>query len=313
MAADREPPRKRAFTLASRIPWLATKDRFANARFAERAESLAPDGTPKLVAVAEGDSWFDYPPHLDLIDHVQALGYLNIWRESHYGDRLEQMAGQQLERTLVAIREHRPDAFLLSCGGNDIMGADGGVFGRYLRPASSRASLADPYLDRSSIKAVFFDEFRPRLNRVFEAVLESAATAGKPDLKVFIHGYDYGFPDGRALLGHTVPRLVPGPWLAPALLDRGYLRSLRPSATEIRAGHAALKEVIDYYNVFLQELADEWSGSVVCIDLRGLLPDRKRHWANETHPTESGFALLARRMEAAARQNTRRDDSRGSR
>jgi hypothetical protein len=45
---------------------------------------------------------------------------------------------------------------------------------------------------------------------------------------------------------------------------------------------------------------------VVCVDFRGLLPDRKRHWANETHPTESGFALLARRMDEAVRRYARR-------
>ena len=65
-------------------------------------------------------------------------------------------------------------------------------------------------------------------------------------------------------------------------------------------------EAIDYYNVFLQKLADEQGGSVVHVDFRGLLPDRKRHWANETHPTASGFALLAQRMDAAVRRSTRR-------
>jgi hypothetical protein len=161
-------------------------------------------------------------------------------------------------------------------------------------------------LDRAGIKAAFDDRFRPRLTRIFETVLATAAAAGKPDLRIFVHGYDYGFPDGRALLGHTIPGLVPGPWLAPALMEHGYLKSLRPSAAEIRAGHAAMKEVIDYYNVFLQELVDEQAGRVVHVDLRGWLPDRKRHWANETHPTESGFALLARRMDEAVRRYARR-------
>lgn len=307
MDADRKPPRKRGFSLASRIPWFQTKDRFANEHFTERAEIPAPDGTAQIVAVAEGDSWFDYPPHLDLIDQVQALGYLNVWRESHYGDTLEKMADRQLGRTLAAIRSCRPDVLLLSCGGNDIMGANGGMFGRHLRRAASRTAPTDPYLNREGIKAAFYGQFGPRLETLFDAVLQAAAAAGKPDLKIFIHGYDYGFPDGRALLGHTVPGLVPGPWLAPALMEHGYLKSLRPSAAEIRAGHGALKEAIDAYNIFLQELADRRSGRVVHVDFRGALTDRKRHWANETHPTESGFALLARRMDAAVRRNMRRD------
>jgi hypothetical protein len=133
-----------------------------------------------------------------------------------------------------------------------------------------------------------------------------AADAGKPDLRILIHGYDYGYPDGRALLGHTIPRFVPGPWLAPALLEHGYLKSLQPSAAELPAGHPALREAIDAYNIFLQALADEWSGKVVHVDLRGTLSDRKRHWANETHPTEPGFALLARRMDAAVKRYARR-------
>jgi hypothetical protein len=307
MRTDGKPPRKRAFTLAAHLPWLATKDRFANARFAERADALAPDGSRQIVAVAEGDSWFDYPPHLDLIDHLQALGYVNVWRESRYGHTLEGMWQEQLPGTLAVIREHRPDVFLLSCGGNDIMGANGGVFGSYLRPAASRSTAADPYLERAGIKAAFEERFRPQLKDIFEQVLDTAAAVGKPDLRIFVHGYDYGFPDGRALFGHTVPGLVPGPWLAPALRDHGYLKSLRPSAAEIRAGQAALKEAIDAYNVFLQRLADEFDGNVVHVDFRGLLPDRKRHWANETHPTASGFALLARRMNEAVREGARRE------
>jgi hypothetical protein len=306
MAHDGKPRRRPAPTLASRIPWFATKDRFGNGRFVERSQLIAPDGLQRIVAVAEGDSWFDYPPHLDLIDQLQALGYLNVWRESHYGDCLAEMCDGQMDATLEAIREYRPDVFLLSCGGNDIMGANGGMFGRYLRPATPRASPADGYLDRAGIRAAFYDEFRPWLRKVFAAVFEAAEAADKPDLRIFVHGYDYGFPDGRALLGHTVPYLVPGPWLAPALMAHGYLRSLRPSSAEIQIGHSAVKELIDYYNLFLQELVDEFAGRVVCIDLRGSLPDRKRHWANETHPTESGFALLAQRMDAAVRQYVQR-------
>jgi lysophospholipase L1-like esterase len=306
MRAEPKPPRKRARTFASHLPWFETKERFCNARFAERAESLAPDDLPRIVAVAEGDSWYDYPPHLDLIDQLQARGYLNVWRESHYGDCLEAMCDQQIDRTLRATREQRPDVFLLSCGGNDIMGANGGMFGRYLRPAAARASPADRYLDRPEIEAAFRSGFRPRLDRVFDAILGAAAAAGKPDLKIFVHGYDYGFPDGRALLGHAVPRLVPGPWLAPALVAHGYLKSLRPSAAEIAVGHAAMKELIDQYNVFLQDVADDWSGRVVYVDFRGLLSDREQHWANETHPSEEGFALLARRMDAVVRKSMRR-------
>jgi phospholipase/lecithinase/hemolysin len=90
------------------------------------------------------------------------------------------------------------------------------------------------------------------------------------------------------------------------LRQHGYLKSLRPSAAEIRAGQAALREAIDYYNVFLQGLADEHGGNVVHVDLRGSLPDRRRHWANETHPTASGFALLARRLDSAVRRGVRR-------
>jgi lysophospholipase L1-like esterase len=302
MPADPTPPRSRRRSLVSRLPWFATKERFANARFAERAESFAPDGLPQIVAVAEGDSWFDYPPHLDLLDQLQVHGYVNVWRESNYGHTLQQMALEQLGPTLAAIRACRPDVFLLSCGGNDIMAANGGVFARYLQAAGSRASPADPYLNRASIKAAFEGQFRPWLVKLFEEVRQAAEAVGKPDLKIFIHGYDYGFPDGRALLGHTVPGLVPGPWLAPALMEHGYLKSLRPSAAELRTGHAAMKEAIDYYNVFLQELADEQEGRVVHVDLRGALPDRKRHWANETHPTESGFALLAQRMDEVVRR-----------
>ncbi|HVE51391.1 MAG TPA: GDSL-type esterase/lipase family protein, partial [Casimicrobiaceae bacterium] len=264
--------------------------------FEARRRGLASDGKPRIVAVAEGDSWFDYPLHFDLLDLLQSLGDVSVWRVSHYGHTLQQMQAEgHLEETLAAVRNLAPDVFLLSCGGNDIMGCERNVFDCFLCAADTRAHPADPYLSEDQIQRIFHEEFAPLLESIFKKVLEEATKAGRPDLRIFMHGYDYGFPDGRGLV-EPVPRLLAGPWLAPPLHRCGYFTSLRPTLDELAVGHAAIKELIDYYNRFLQELAEKRNGQVIYVDLRGTLSARREHWANETHPSESGFGYLGRRL-----------------
>lgn len=94
-----------------------------------------------LILVAEGDSWFDYPLRRDVLDFLIADGYA-IKRFSKYGDTLDNMvygSGYDINKKTGkithkgpvslhevhnAVKELKPSFFLLSAGGNDIVGEE---------------------------------------------------------------------------------------------------------------------------------------------------------------------------------------------
>jgi hypothetical protein len=281
------------------------KESFGNDAFGERARRVAPDDAPPIVAVAEGDSWFDYPLTLDFLDHLQASDWVNVWRESHFGHKLADMAGAQLDATIAQVQAVRPDVFLLSCGGNDIMGS-AELLRQVIRPAGARARPSDPYLDHAALKAQF-GVLRRHLDTLTGRVLAAAEAVGRGDLRILVHGYDYAFPDGRAVLpAPLVGRLLPGPWLSPALVHHGYLKSPTPRAGELPAAVAVVRELMDAWNAELSEFAEQRDGAVVHVNLLGSLPDRRKHWHNETHPNEAGFGIVAGKMLAEVLRVTRR-------
>lgn len=274
----------------------AYKRLFANETFDQRARQLAPDDAPPIVAVAEGDSWFDYPLVLDFLDHVQAGGWINVWRESHFGHTLAQMhSSLQLDRTLEQVTRLKPDVFLLSCGGNDIMGASG-LLRQVIVPSAQRRRPSDPYLDAARLEEVLRRSLLRQLGDFVKKVFAAADRAGLTDMPILIHGYDYAFPDGRSLVPPPLDALLPGPWLSPALHAGGYLKSVRPRVAEVEIAVAVVRELMDAWNLALDELEREWGGRVVHVNLLGSLPDRLKHWANETHPNEVGFRIVAQKL-----------------
>ena len=89
---------------------------------------------PQERLVAEGDSWFDYLPGLDILDHLKWEHGYKIKKHSDGGDTLENMVygteyrrnwnrrTPQINETLDAIKKYQPKVFLFSGGGNDFAG-----------------------------------------------------------------------------------------------------------------------------------------------------------------------------------------------
>ena len=123
-------------------------DRYAAARVvkaAKMAASAAAEGVAAAAAplqlVAEGDSWFAYPPGWDLINQIRGLGY-RVENVGRAGSLLEDMVlgwhndfdqpiadfferdPSQLFETARLVEEYRPRALLFSGGGNDIAGPE---------------------------------------------------------------------------------------------------------------------------------------------------------------------------------------------
>ena len=88
-----------------------------------RAAAAAATG-PTLVA--EGDSWFDYPPGMDILDNLKIYDGYSIVKLATAGDTLENMVfgtslnrdftlvTLELDKALQSVSTHRPKAVLFS-------------------------------------------------------------------------------------------------------------------------------------------------------------------------------------------------------
>lgn len=270
----------------------------------DRRGVAAAGGSAGLL-VAEGDSWFDYSlfdavPRVDIIDDLRELHGWRVEHVAHKGDNLENIAYDEdqvraLLKTLKRLRDKddRPDALLLSGGGNDLAGPE---FALLLEHAAS---------ERGAVNAVILDELvdqrlRAALTAWVGAVTRACEKYYGDRVPIVVHGYAHAVPDGRGYLGGA--GLLPGPWLAPAFDRKRYHEDLA-ARTKVMA------TVIDRFNVMLESACESPSfRHVTYVDLRGVLRsgrNYRRFWANELHPTSRGFELVADAINKALRAATR--------
>jgi lysophospholipase L1-like esterase len=257
--------------------------------------------TAGLRGVAVGDSWFDYIPARllgpgDVLDCLVSTGQFNIYRTAKAGDTVEDMVWgtdfwsctwdprlkHQLSDAIDAIRTTQPNFFLFSGGGNDIAGD---TFADYLDHAAYGGSA----LRQESLSFLINSYLRAAFRALFDEV--QRAKAGLP---IFFHGYNYPVADGRAVINGPLGFHWIGPWLRPALAKK-------------RIDHAqfaaVLTSLIDMYNAMLSSLHDP-GRNIFYVDLRNSLrtlygkdPDGyQKAWANELHPSNEGFKLIARKF-----------------
>src|SRR5262245_52015362 len=116
-----------------------SRDQIDRIKLAARTASKAPPlphapPDPIGLVIAEGDSWFDYPPGLDILDLLHRNHGLRIERYSKAGYTLENMvygtrlptlfddATPTIEPLIARIAQVKPRVFLFSGGGNDVAG-----------------------------------------------------------------------------------------------------------------------------------------------------------------------------------------------
>ena len=255
----------------------------ARRALAERA------GESRGVLVAEGDSWFDYPFHDVLKELDDAFGW-EIEQVAHKGDTVESMAydGGQLDDFVRAIervvrRGQVPHAILVSGGGNDVAGD---WFGMLLNHRSSPVYG----LNLDIVEGLLETRIRVAYTTILSAVTATCESLLGARVPILLHGYDYPVPDGRGVLGGW--GWLPGPWLAPGFLEKGY--------EDINERIGVARDLIERFYAMLGEVvATPAFSHVKLVDIRGTLSvdlqnDRyKGWWANELHPTRAGFTKVA--------------------
>ena len=225
----------------------------------------------RTIILSEGDSWFDYPLCLNIIDLLDDERRFAIKRLEFSGDTVKNMIGSAgsfggLNSLSEVVGHERPRFVLFSGGGNDIVGKE-------LKDAiKTFDSTQSPewHLDTPkwrSLKAGVEEGYRKLIKTI------------GPLAPVIAHGYDNIIPSDRPVRYDGIA--VGGPWVFPEM-ERAEI----PANMQIRIA----KAMMEWFNNLLSELGDEFPALFAHIDLRGTLsPD---DWGNEIHPSRSGFKLV---------------------
>jgi hypothetical protein len=255
---------------------------------AHRQDVAAAPG--KLNLIADGDSWFDYPladeipvPSDTIVQLRDLLGEkARILSLAHYGLAMTDMMGvskrQLLEQQLRNGDNGRFAAILFSGGGNDLVGDQYRLWLRDAAAAGSDPSRAIDQLAMSDVLGIVDSAYRD-LFALRDAVV--------PGIPIFVHAYDFARPTGKGVCDV-------GPWLAPSLESRGWMKGT--SDPEVAKGAGIVKLMLLEVDKLMRDYAADRGKNVVYVETQGTLgPDE---WANELHPTPGGFKKIAAKFAA---------------
>jgi hypothetical protein len=230
----------------------------------------------RLVMLTEGDSWFSYPLNSNLADYIEMMSDFSILRLEHNGDEAREILGvgsEQLRKLKYYLKTYPVDAVLMSAGGNDLVAEE---LARVLNKKTNGATW------QSSVKLATLTTVLDDIVASYARLLD-ARDALRPQCVVFAHSYCYFQPNGRKATG-PFGLLKAGPWMRPVLVAKG----IDPD-TE---GREVARYLVDELHARLMALAAARPRFQV-IDMRAVLPADNTHWADEIHPSGTGFRRLA--------------------
>lgn len=227
----------------------------------------------RIRIVSEGDSWFQHPLVRDIIDHLSRT--YAIYCAAAAGDTLRNIQSDDKSRGqyyLDAIDEVKPAFFLVSGGGNDILGSR---FRGYLQDKFDAAVDEGKDPERFLHEEIFKEI--ESLADVYRSLFQSLKVS-HPKLQIIVHGYDYPVKLNDASKG----------WLGRYMIEKGISR---PGDRQ-----AIIHAIMDNFNRRLKEVAMEFD-NVSYLDLRGLVRfnpgEAVDQWYDEIHPNDDGFQQIA--------------------
>jgi hypothetical protein len=289
-----------------------------NRRFLSKIKNEFRDlkDTDKKVILAEGDSWFNYPIILtDIIDRIAMEKNFAVYSLASGGDWLLNMltARHYVEELSVL----HPDVFLISGGGNDLVGS------RRLAAMLEPLGLSMEYEKNEWINTVMKNregKFVPLDEELFaigvghlskdffalimffhlqyyfliDGILKHARVPGDKfyGIKIITQGYDYPLPSYKKRFGlNPLKWYLPfirtllghGSWLKTPLLIRGI--------KDERTQRAVLYAMIYMFNEMMINMGDimnrKYPNSVFHIDSR--MSVGENGWTDELHPRPEHF------------------------
>jgi len=230
----------------------------------------------RLVMLTEGDSWFSYPLNSNIADYIEMMSDFSILRLEHNGDEAREIlkaGSEQLKKLKYYLKNYPVDALLLSAGGNDLVS---GALPKVL----DKKSNGNPW--QSAIKLATLTTVLDDIVASYSRLLD-ARDAARPQCLVVAHSYCYFQPTGRKATG-PFGLLKAGPWMRPVLVAKG----IDPD-TE---GRELARYLVDELHARLAALAAA-RPRFQLVDMRAALPVDNVHWADEIHPSGTGFRRLA--------------------
>ncbi|WP_295123019.1 caspase family protein [uncultured Chitinophaga sp.] len=230
--------------------------------------------TGRIRIVAEGDSWFQYPILVqDTLDHLYKVYAIRSFAEA--GDTMENYMKDR--EYLDAIKDEEVDIFLVSGGGNDILGSQ---FEGFLRDT--------PEAGEDTPKKYLKPEFFTKLQQLEDWYVEMfrELLIRYPDLHIISQSYDYIIPIDTVQFPKTTS------WLGQYMIKK----KIEDQAERERV----IAFIVDRFNEHLKRALDKFPQNTSYVDARKLV-DRDS-WFDEIHPTNEGFSLVADKFVDAIRK-----------
>ena len=258
------------------------------------------DYTKRILA--EGDSWFEYPLLIrDLIDHLNASKERGKHKYAIYcmaagGDWIANMMEEKEYVEMLSLI--KPDVFLVSGGGNDIVGGHrlaqlvhkrtevSSVDTFDLHTFFGKMAFANRCLNEEFLALIDVMELQYR--KLFDSIAKEEGAEKFGNLKIITQGYDHAIPSykrGCGIIRYFMNRKNNGQWLKDPLVLNGYNEE---EQIAIVAG------MIDHFNEMLIRVGKDY-GNVYHIDSRGFVAPKE--WYDELHPKSGIFKKIARVFE----------------
>lgn len=259
------------------------------------------------IIVAEGDSWFQYPLCIvrDIIDHLSKQKNYLIYNIAYAGDWLTNIIqeGKYVEQLSI----HKPDVFLISGGGNDLVGSNRIAALTTLRNTDMIKQISpgeSSYNDVSPEETQQINNGLMYITKDFHALMLTLKaqyylvfrsikhSAELKDMMILTQGYDYPIPSSKNHFtifnfpSWYVSRQFTGEWLDIPLKINGIVDP------EIQKN--ILKAMIYEFNkVFIYIASDPDFKNVYHIDCRGVSEGKFENWFDEIHLKSHKFRIVA--------------------
>ena len=252
-------------------------------RYKKFEKSLKEHGD-RPVLVTEGDSWFQFPFILkDVVDNLTEQ--FSVYSVGAAGDTTRNMVFNNPEYLTAidkakAISGKKPDGFVFSSGGNDILGRKDGaqVLRKIIRQHQAGETISlDSVYNQEELKLALNE-----LQRAYETLLSEIGRR-YPSMPVFVHCYDRVWPFNPSDKSDTRT----GKWIQPPLSRRG-IESFDDQRMITDDLIKKFKHILD--------TVDKQHSNLHIIDTSGSLSNRLDLWRDEIHPNADGFKLVSDRF-----------------
>lgn len=273
---------------------------------------------------AEGDSWFQFPRFLkDIIDWLNDNDDFLIASEAYGGDWITNIVYE--EQYVQGLSTYPPDFFLISGGGNDLVGNHrlGVMVDKTAKIASKKYSSIDQINSTilSEKEKQMIIKAQDHLNKEFYALLAVfqlqytvlfnkiyADDCKHKNVVTITQGYDYPIPSPKRRISLRTPLqpvinsfLDTGNWLFTPLMIKGIL--------DEHAQRSIMFTMIFEFNEMLSSFTKIQKYKVFHVDNRGLTTSHD-DWYDELHLKKHLYKRVAKSYEYIIRNHRSLDNRR---